>query len=182
MTASARTAVLFDLDSTLRNSRQRHHLSPAKIKDRKLVPADWHAYSAAGIHDEPMPGSVTALKLHWPHHQIHIISGSNASAMNYTMQWLAEHIGLSYLDQIQLRADGDDTENGLYKVRYARSVEARGVRVVLVYEDWPPAVQALLEAEYPTVCVNPCYPCLVCGTDPLERAVAAQVDNIGGGL
>jgi hypothetical protein len=179
---TADTAVLFDLDSTLRNSRQRHHLAPKRVDGALDPTADWHDYSAAGIHDEPMVGPITALKLHYPHHQTHIISGSNGSAMNYTVGWLDTYVGLQYLDHIQLRADGDRTPSGLYKVSYARKVEARGVKVVLVYENWVPAVRELQEAGFPTVCVNPCYPCRTCGTDPLVDARAGQRDHVGGGL
>jgi len=169
-----KTAVLFDLDSTLRNSRHRHGMVPRKNivgqeVDRTI---DWHAYSAAGINDTPMLGPITALRLLSPYHQIHIISGSNASAMEQTMSWLSTHVG-PYIDRVHLRPDGDYTPNGLYKVKYARSVEEHGIAVVLVWEDWPPAVAELEEAGYPVVCVNPRYPCQVCGTDPLETPAGA---------
>jgi hypothetical protein len=182
----ASTAVLLDLDSTLRNSRQRHHLSPTQknVPGEPLDPhANWHEYSMAGINDEPMRGPITALRLLWPHHQIHIVSGSNESARGNTTQWLDRHVGLDWIDGIHLRAEDDFTESGPYKVAHILALRRRGIEPVLFFEDWAPAAQ-YIEAvgEVPVVCVNPCYPCKTCGVDPLVDAHAGQVDNIGGGL
>jgi hypothetical protein len=178
-----KTAVLFDLDSTLRTSRHRHWMleaarkAPGHLLDHKDREVDWHAYSAAGIDDMPMLGPITALRLLRPYHEIHIISGSNASAAEQTMSWLSTHVGLEHIDMVHLRADGDDTPAGLYKVSYARSVEEHGIGVALFWEDWVPAVLELEKAGYPVVCVNPRYPCLVCGADP----EAEKPLGIGGG-
>jgi hypothetical protein len=177
MSADARTAVLFDLDSTLRNSRQRHHLSP------KAAGANWHDYSMAGINDEPMQGPITALRLFWPHHQIHIVSGSNESARANTAQWLDRHVGLNWIDGIHLRAEEDFSESGPYKVAHVLALREQGIETVLFFEDWPPAAQ-YIEAVglVPAVCVNPCYPCKTCGVDPVAGALAGQIDSRGGGL
>jgi beta-phosphoglucomutase-like phosphatase (HAD superfamily) len=170
------TAVLFDLDSTLRDSRHRHYLSPAVNPD-----STWHDYSAAGVYDAPMPGPITALRLLHEFNQVHIVSGSNESARDLTMGWLTEHIGLEYIDHVALRADGDFSPNGLLKVNYARQLEQDGTKVVLFWEDWPSAAEELEKAGYPVVCVNPRYPCLACGADAVKATSFPSSDGIGGG-
>lgn len=166
MTANASTVVLCDLDSTIRNSSQRHHLSPVNNPS-----STWHDYSVAGINDTPMPGTITLLRLLSPYHQVHIISGSNESARNETMSWLRTHVGLNYIDAVRLRSfddtlDGAPTPNGAYKVAYARELEARGLQVVLALDDWPEVVTALSDAGYPVICVSAMYPCPSCGAAP----------------
>jgi hypothetical protein len=175
MTMDSRTAVLFDLDSTLRDSRHRHSMIPGDAFAGEgalemTAAVDWHAYSVAGLKDAPFWGPITALRMFSDSHQIHIISGSNESAMEQTRSWLETHVGLSYIDVIHLRPTGDLTPNAPYKVSYAASVEAQGLSVVLFWEDWPPTVAELEDAGYPVVCVNPRYPCKACGSDPVAVA------------
>jgi hypothetical protein len=176
MTLMTNTVVLYDLDSTLRDSRQRHHLSPAKDSTKT-----WHDYSMAAIHDTPMIGPIQSMLLHHRHHQVHILSGSNDSAREVAVRWLTACA--PWYDHLQLRADGDTTENGEYKAAYINGLKDRGLIPVLMYEDWPPAADTIFRLTgVPVVVVNPCYPCENCGIDQVTRATAGQVDNIGGGL
>jgi Recombination endonuclease VII len=171
-----RTVVLSDLDSTIANTQHRHHLSPARLSG-----ATWDSYSAACVDDRLMFGPATALRSLSRAHLVHIVSGRNDSARPQSEYWLKGHL-VPY-DFLQLRPAGDRTENGLYKVRYIEDLRERGYEPVLFFEDWPPAARMIEEETgVPVVCVNPCYPCKSCGADPLETAVAGQVDNIAGGL
>lgn len=164
------TAVLFDLDSTLGDTRQRWHLSP--LADPQ---SDWDAYCAARMGDVPLLGPVTAARLHYPHHQVHLCSGSQDTSREVTCAWLARH-RVPY-DALYQRPPGDDRSNVDLKVGYIEMLRARGVRVVLAYEDFPPvALEIPRRTGVPVVCVNPCYP----EADGKFRAQA--FDNMGGGL
>jgi hypothetical protein len=173
---NATTAWCFDLDSTLRDSRQRHHLSPVHDPSKT-----WHDYSVAGVDDTPIDGPIAVMKALHHYHQIHIVSGSNESALNETALWLRRHVGSGW-DFVKLRADGDTTQNGAYKVAYVRKLRAQGIAVAGFFEDWWPAAQDLRAEGVPVVVVNPGYPCAECGLEPGETARVQQVDNIGGGL
>lgn len=165
-----KTAVLFDRDSCLSLTRHRWHLSPSVDPD-----SNWDAYCAAAADDEPNPGVVTAAQLAWPHHQVHVCSGSNASAESVTRGWLTRH-GVLF-DGLRLRAAGDETPNGLLKVTYIMELRARGIEVVLAYEDWGPAARDIAElAGVPVVGVNPFYP------EDAARMQQAAFDGMGGGL
>lgn len=167
---NATTAVLFDFDSTLRDSRERHHLSPV------FDPAKtWHDYSVAGLHDTPIDGTIAVMKALHPYHQVHIVSGSNESARLESMEWLRKYVQTGW-DFLKLRNDADTRPNGEYKVSYVQALRARGVEVIAFYEDWWPAAQDLRAVGVPVVVVNPGYPCPQCGLEPGQPV--AQVDNL----
>lgn len=154
------TAVLFDLDSTLRDSTQRQHLLPRNNPD-----SSWDDYSIAGQHDAPIHGPIMAMRLHWPEHQIHIITGSNEIARAETEHWLAMHA--PWYDYLALRPAGDRTENSQRKIEYIKSLEAQGTTVLLMYEDYGAAARRIeRKTHVPVVVVNALYPCPDCGRDP----------------
>ena len=147
-----KTAVLFDRDSCLSLTRHRWHLSP-KADPRST----WDAYNAAAGDDPPNPGVVRAAQLAWPHHQVHVCSGSGAAAESVTRGWLARWGVL--VDGLRLRPAGDYTPNGLFKVNYILELRAAGIEVVLAYEDFGPSAAEIEElAGVPAVGVNPFYP------------------------
>lgn len=151
-----RTAVLFDRDSTLGHTRHRWHLSPMK--------------------DPPIPGSVAAARLHWPHHRIHVCSGMDGSAYGANLNWLNWH-KIPY-DEVRLRPAGDtEIPNADLKVSYILELRSRGIETVLCYEDWGPAATEIHERTgVPVVGVNPFYP-------EDEAKFQQQVhDSVGGGL
>lgn len=162
-----KTAVLFDRDSCLSLTRHRWHLSP------KADPSStWDAYNAAAGDDPPNPGVVRAAQLAWPHHQVHVCSGSGTAAESVTRGWLTRH-GVM-LDGLRLRPDGDYTPNGLFKVNYILELRAAGIEVVLAYEDWGEAALAIEElAGVPVVGVNPFYP------EDTVRSAHAALDGAG---
>jgi hypothetical protein len=167
--AYLRTAVLFDKDSTLFDTRQRWYLSP--MRDPR---SSWSRYSQACTGDAPMPGPIQALRLHYQHHQVHIVSGASDDARLEIIELLSMH-EVPY-DVLRLKAPTDQRENAEYKVAYAEELRASGIEPVLFYEDWGPAA-ARIATVVPVIGVNPFYPP---EESSFQSAVAA--DGIGGGL
>ena len=174
-----KAVALWDFDSTLRNSAQRHHLSPANCPG-----STWDDYSAAGIDDEPMHGSIMTLRLLYVAGiRNHIISGSSESARALSLQWLDRHVGLQHVESVRLRPAGDHRKNEVYKAAHVQEVREQGLIPVVFFEDWPPAAEHIQrETGVPVVVVNPCYPCKNCGMTAEQIARIGQTDNIGGGL
>lgn len=164
-----RTAVLFDLDSCLADTRHRWGLSP--VADPS---SSWDKYCAARMGDVPIPGTVAAARLHYPHHQVNICSGSEASAEQVTRAWLSLH-RIPY-DALVLRTD-PDASNVDIKVDYIGFLRSLGIEPVLFYEDHPDVAGEIQERTgVPVLCVNPRYP------EDAHKFQRAVFDNRGGGL
>jgi hypothetical protein len=166
-----RTAVLFDRDSTLGDTRHRWDLSPMKDPT-----SSWRVYAAACGGDAPIPGTVAAARLHAPHHRIHICSGMDGSAYEINLGWLDRH-KIPY-DEVRLRPAGDtEIPNADLKVSYILELRSRGIEPVLFFEDWGPAAADIYgRTGVPVVGVNPFYP-------PAVASFQQQVhDGVGGGL
>jgi hypothetical protein len=166
-----KTAVLFDRDSTLGNTRHRWPLSPMVDPS-----SSWPAYAAACADDPPMPGPVAAARLHYQHHRVHICSGMDGSAEQATLRWFDRH-GIPY-DEVRLRQAGDETtRNEDIKIAYILELRARGIETVLFYEDWGPAAEAIWERTgVPVVGINPFYP------EDDFKLQQSKFDSVGGGL
>ncbi len=165
-----KTAVGFDLDSTLGNTRHRWHLSP--MADQS---SDWDRYCAARAGDTPIRGPVAAARLHYPHHQVHIWSGSQESSALVTLDWLDLH--RIPFDGLRQRPPGDCTPNGLLKVRFILELREQGIETVAYYEDHPDSAQVIEEKTgVPVIVVNPCYP------EDEEKFRRGSSDGAGGGL
>jgi precorrin-6B methylase 1 len=165
-----KTAVGFDLDSSLANTRHRWHLAPAAEPG-----ADWEPYCAARMGDMPFPGPAAAARLHYPAHQVHIFSGSSASSEAVTRQWLSLH--RIPFDGLRQRARGDRRENADIKVGYIEDLRESGILMVLYYEDHPDVATEIYERTgVPVVILNPCYP------EDEERFRRQSIDAAGGGL
>lgn len=164
-----KTAVLFDLDSTLADTRHRWHLSP------KADPSSsWAKYCAARMGDTPIPGAVAAARLHYPHHQVNICSGSEVSAEQVTRAWLDRH--RIPFDALVLRTDPLAT-NADIKVSYIEFLRSVGIEPVLFYEDHPAVATEIYERTgVPALGVNPFYP------EDAHKFQQAPFDNRGGGL
>jgi len=165
-----KTAVVFDKDSTLADTRHRWHLAPGAGAE-----PDWDAYSAACLGDPLLPGPATLTRLLHPHHQVHVCSGSNDTSRQATLQWLTVH-RIPY-DALYQRPPGDRRKNWRLKTDYVNSLRALGVEVVLFVEDHP-EVAAMIEAEtgVPVLGVNPFYP------EDAHKLQQVQADGMGGGL
>jgi hypothetical protein len=169
--STLRTAVLFDRDSTLGNTRHRWHLSPMKDPT-----SSWEMYAAACWWDPPIPGTVAAARLHYQHHRVHICSGMDGSAYETNLSWLERH-RVPY-DEVRLRRAGDvETPNADLKVGYILELKSRGIETVLCYEDWGPAAADIeRRTGVPVVGVNPFYP------DDDAKFQQQVHDSVGGGL
>lgn len=145
-------AVMLDLDSTVRDTRQRHHLSP-----RSNPESSWVDYAMACGGDTPMMGTIMIMRMArsigW---SIHLVSGCSEEARAITEDWLRKHD--APYDTLRLHTEFDEEHNGLYKVQVGRYLIDRGFDLKLVVEDWP-EVARLIEQELhvPVLCVNPMY-------------------------
>lgn len=144
----ASTAIVFDLDSTLADTRHRRQLLPL------VNPAStWEEFALACDGDSPIPETFALMNALWPLHQIHIISGRHEVALDKTVRWLAHCRGR--YDFLQLRPDGGQggwTANGRFKVDYISQLKGSGVRVLLHVEDYQDVVQQVrVECEIPVL-------------------------------
>lgn len=172
------TAVVYDWDSTLANTKHRWHLAPTVNAE-----SSWDIYSQACGDDIPLAGTARRMQMDYVHHQVHICSGSAASAREQRISWLQKHCLL--YDYLQLRATGDRRPNGQIKIDYVKQLQADGIEVVLFYEDWPKVGRQIQEATgVPVLGINPFYE-----DDDWKREGApksdqptSKSDGLGGGL
>lgn len=142
----------WDLDSTLADTRHRFRL----IEKIKAGEATWDEHSLACVDDEPIGSAIALMRLLFPHHAQHIVSGRSAVARDQTLTWLEKY--QVPFDALQLRRPDDFTENGLIKVRYVRELEARSRRVVMFFEDYPPVAEQIHEMTgVPVTVLTPPY-------------------------
>lgn len=144
-----RLAVLFDLDSTMADTRNRRHLVPSgPVRDDTSA---WEEYSAACSSDEPIPAiqQLWALTAAARLGRV-ILSGRNDSARPQTEAWLRDHY-IGDWDDLVLRPDG---ENGLtdWKARAVRDLENR-YDFALAVDDWPPGAEVTEALGIPTLVV-----------------------------
>lgn len=165
-----KTAVCFDLDSCLADTQHRWELSPMADPE-----SDWDRYCAARMGDTPIAGTVAALRLHYQHHQVHILSGSGESSRVVTLKWLDLH--RIPFEGVRQRAEGDHRPNAEVKIGYIADLHARGIEVVLFYEDHGPvAAEIQARTGVPVVGINPFYPA------DIAKFQQTVFDGMGGGL
>lgn len=141
----------WDLDSTVCSTVHRRHMVPA-IKEGLST---WDDYAMACPDDIPIAGTVALMReLKGTHIAI---SGRSALAEDLTYAWLEKHA--VPLDAVILRAHGDHTPNGKYKVRVLKTLRATGADIRLFFEDWDEAAKEIAEgAGIPVVGINPFDP------------------------
>jgi hypothetical protein len=146
--------VLYDLDSTIFDTRARWCHSPVKVPGNT-----WEDYSLACETDEPLWGTVLSMRLHYEVAQVHICSGRDEVARGITERMLLD-IGAPY-DHLQLRTEPEHRggRKGIeLKVEYIEALREQGLTPVLFYEDWPDVASAIHERTgVPVLCVNPLY-------------------------
>lgn len=165
-----KTAIGFDLDSTLADTRHRWDLSPM------ADPASsWEEYCAARLGDTPIAGTVTAARLYYRHYQVHIFSGSEESSERVTRKWLDFH--RVPFDVLRQRPSGDETPNSQLKARWILELREQGIEMLLYYEDHGPvALEIPVLTGVPVLGVNPFYP------QDAYKFQQGTFDNKGGGL
>jgi len=164
-------AVIFDLDSTLSDTQQRHHLSPFVDPTRT-----WDDYSLSAEYDAPILGTIQLVRMLIPNYELHILTGRRETAMSITKTWLAKH--RVPWDVLRMRNESDPFTNEDYKLQYLEQLIARGITPVLFVNDWPEECKVVEEKlGVPTICVNPRYDC---GEDPVLvgwSGLKGSVDN-----
>lgn len=148
--------VFIDLDSTLCDTRHRHHIIQ-EAKDAG-VPVDWRAYSRACEGDSPYAGAVRLSHLLSRAFHIVIVSGRNDEMVRQTEAWL-DRYAVSY-DDLVLRQDGEEIDD-LAEYRYyqiGRWLSEHGeTEPALVVDDWPPTKDLLESFGWPVLLLNPDY-------------------------
>lgn len=144
-------AVGWDLDSTLCSTMHRRYLIPEIRAGR----ATWDDYSDLCVDDTPIGGAVVLARMLWrAGHTQYAISGRSARAKDRTLRWMAKHD--VPMDHVILQPEGDQTENGLFKVQQLNELRYRGVEFCLFIEDWGPAAKYIAEQTgVPVLGVNP---------------------------
>jgi|SRR5882724_6421216 len=168
MTFEALDMVVVDLDSTLADTRQRHHLSPTEDPTKT-----WVDYAGACIGDAPIEGSIALVRLLYPHYFIYILTGRDGSSRLQTETWLDIH-GVPY-DSLRMREIGDIEGNGHYKATEIEKMRRAGFRDKLFIDDWPSVCETVENEGTPALCVNPRY--IDLSMKGYAELVAAQIDN-----
>jgi phosphoglycolate phosphatase-like HAD superfamily hydrolase len=156
MPVGTKDVAFFDLDSTLADTRQRHHIIDEYVSRGEQV--DWERYSMACEGDTPFPGTVRLTQvLHGAGYLVVIVTGRSVAAIQPTLRWLADH-HVKYTNLI-MREYGDETPNEEFKVTRIKRwmAEHRVVEPMLVVEDWPIAARDMEAQGWPVLLVNP-YP------------------------
>lgn len=144
--------VLWDLDSSLCDTRQRWWMIP-EIKAHKKT---WDDYSMACVHDLPIPGTVALLR-QMTYVNRHIALSARADcALDNTWRWLSTND--VPLDGVILRPTGSRVNPGIWKVGKIRRLKRAGFDIVLVVEDNQVNAERIMEKTgVPVLGVNPFY-------------------------
>ena len=146
-----RPIVVWDLDSTLADTRQRRDLCPTVDPQRT-----WAEYAMACADDQPFLGTRALNRmLYDAGYTQHILTWRPWTVRELTMRWLATHNVL--YDQLRLRMPHDPEDSTAFKVDYLQRLRKLDRTPTLVIEDWPDAAIAMESAGFPVLCVNPCY-------------------------
>jgi hypothetical protein len=151
-----RTAVVWDLDSTLADTVHRQGMIDAIQAGGDGAPT-WEDYALLCAKDDPVEGTVALLHLLYPHYLQHVVTGRSEVAYGLTRRWLANNS--ITVDHLHMRPAGDTTPNAALKIAYIRRLQASGCHVALYCEDWPPIAEEVADAtNVPVLGVNPFYP------------------------
>lgn len=148
--ASQSMTVLVDLDSTLCDTRHRHHLTP--FEDPK---SSWQDFADACSGDAVIEGTAQTVRMLAVGYKIRIVSG-RVGALEKTIAWLKKE-RIPY-DSIHLRQPEETEDNALFKESYLNHVrlDLKEV-VVLALDDWPDVCEMYERNDVPALCVNPRY-------------------------
>jgi hypothetical protein len=152
-----KTAVVYDLDSTVCDTRHRAHLAPGGGDPE----ATWLGYSSACDGDGLIPGIAERMLLDWQHHRVIILSCRPACREDMTRRWLDANIGPFYDDVILMPEEllgGTPDDMAGFKAGQVRGIIAAGTKIVLAYDDAPHCAAAIREAGVPVLLTDPGYP------------------------
>jgi phosphoglycolate phosphatase-like HAD superfamily hydrolase len=158
-------AVIFDLDSTLADTRHRQWMIPL-IKQRKDGrPVDnsptWETYSLACGQDTRIESTVRLAQFFAGEAgepvSVVIVTGRSSAAREDTERWLLQN-AVPY-DRLIMRAEGDRTPNPVFKVSVLDDLTDDGWEIILFVDDYPAVADAVrhYHPEVPVLLVNPGY-------------------------
>jgi phosphoglycolate phosphatase-like HAD superfamily hydrolase len=126
--------VLFDLDGTLADDRQRHHHLEGV--------EDWEAYHSACVDDVAVEAVVVLLRLLRKSDvdQVHILTGRFEQYRDITVEWLGRQ-GITF-DRLHMRPDGDKRKNAEYKRSAIEGLTTQGFDPLLLVDDHPGVARA----------------------------------------
>ncbi len=146
--------ITFDLDSTLADTGQRHHLI-----DRENG-TDWVQYSMACADDALVEGVAAAVRLfdRIPGVECHGLSARMSEATETTWEWLREHdvpLKALHLDKGKPIEYTKAMTHADYKLRRLREVEKEtGMKVILHIDDYASVGDLFTRSGIPTICVR----------------------------
>ncbi len=145
------TAVLFDLDSTIRDTRGRRGLCPTINPE-----STWDRYHAAGWADPPLRGGLRLAHMLQAITPIHIATFSPESNRAATQQWLSRNHIVQRSLTMHDGSYGDDSLT--FHVDCVTALLALGHKIDLIVQDQPKIAVAIQNQHHiPVLCVNPCY-------------------------
>lgn len=151
------TVVIFDADSTLFDTSQRHHLSPRQNIGNPEV--TWDSYASTCNKDEVFPGVVELARLlKAAGHLVYIVTARSGKWRDHTLEAINRHdvpCDLLYmLEENAPQHHQDDHE--AFKRETLQHIR-KSAKVVLAVEDWPHLVKMYENEGVPAVCVKPMY-------------------------
>lgn len=134
--------VVFDLDSTLADTRGRRQHLPVDAQG----PADWIDYHVHCMADEPVRGTIQLAQLLYRLHRIVIVTARPdvAEIRELTVDWLDRH-DVPCNDLILMPTDSGPSASA-WKVTVVEKLRADGAEVVLLVDDWGPNGRMIEEA------------------------------------
>lgn len=150
------TVVVFDLDSTLADTRHRQWMIPL-IKATNNKGPTWDGYSVACEGDTPIASTVFLARWFNEVNDIVIVTGRSEAARQLTVNWLLYH-SIPFTRLI-MRPAGDRTPNPIFKVEAIDQLSDEGHEVRLVVDDYQAVADAMRHyyPDIPVLIVNPGY-------------------------
>ena len=140
----------FDLDSTLCDTRHRHHLINPDGKS-----TDWVAYSMACTNDEPVWPVIWMARALSASHNIAIVSGRDEAARDLTFEWLTRFDVPCDLLLLDNHAR-DGLPHEVYKEARIREATAYFDTFHIAHvDDWPPVALHLQRVGIQCIAVTP---------------------------
>jgi len=132
------SVVVFDLDGTLSDTKNRqHHLNKS--------PKDWGTFFAELVYDEPHWDIVAILHaLYAAGHRIVLATGRDETHRTNTIHWLRSH-GIPFL-KLYMRPTGDRRDDSVVKTEMIAAMNADGFHPWLAFDDRNRVVSAWREA------------------------------------
>lgn len=131
-----RPLYIFDLDGTLADLKHRRH-----FVDGTDGKKDWNAFHAACVDDTPIYPIISILKAltYSPlclSTDIYVWSGRMDTVQTETYDWLDKHVGLQFIDRLQMRPAGDYTPDDVLKRSWYDALSpGEKARLVCTFDD-----------------------------------------------